>query len=98
MNLRVILLVFVLLIFALLFCVAGQAAQPAQISLDDYNKVVVGSDIRFVYKCLGKQTSISFHDGCEKTLKWEAEVFTVIIRFKHNRVVEKWQSGLSHSD
>ena len=93
MSLRV-----VLLVFALLFCVAGQPAEPVDITVEDYNKVVVGSDIRFVYKCLGKHTSISFHDGCEKTLKWEAESFRIIVRFKHNRVVEKWQSGLGETD
>jgi hypothetical protein len=88
----------VTLILMLLFCAAGRAADPVSITVDDYNKVVVGSDIRFVYKCLGRETSISFHDGCEKTLKWEAEDFTVIVRFKHNRVVEKWQSGLIEND
>ena len=93
MNLRSVVLVFVLL-----FCVAGRADDSIKVTLEDYNKIVIGSDIRFVYKCLGRQTSISFHDGCQKTLEWEGEDFTIVIRFKNNRVVEKWQSGLGDTD
>jgi|SRR6478609_3257828 hypothetical protein len=97
MNLRVV-RVLALIFFALLFCAAGRADDSTKVTVEDYNKVVVGSDLRFVYKCLGRHTSISFHDGCQKTLKWETEDFTIIIQFKHNRVTEKWQSGLSDSD
>jgi len=88
-NLRLIALLFVLS-----FCVAGRAAEPAKMTLRNYQKVAVGSDLQFVYRCLGRESSISFHDGLQKTLKWEANQTTVVIRFKHNRVVEKWQSGL----
>src|SRR5690348_7859517 len=98
MNLRVVVLVCVLIFFALLFCVVSRADDPTTVTVEDYNKVVVGSDIRFVYKCLGRQTSISFHDGCQKTLTWETEDFTIIVRFKYNRATEKWQSGLSDTD
>src|SRR5436190_4572442 len=89
MNLRLIALVFVLL-----FCVSGRAADPAKITVENYDKIVVGSDLHFVYECLGRQTSISFHDGLQKTLKWETNDAIVLIRLKSNRVVQKWQSGL----
>ena len=86
------------LVFVLLLCAASQAAEPAKVTIEDYDKVVIGSKVQFVYECLGKHTSISFHSGCQKTLKWEGEDFTVVIRFKNNRVVEKWQTGLSDTD
>ncbi len=81
-------------VIVLLFCFAARGAEPAQITIEDYNKVVIGSKLQFVYECLGKQTSISYHDSFHKTLKWEGADFTVVIRLKNNRVIEKWQSGL----
>jgi hypothetical protein len=93
MNLRLVALVFVLL-----FCAVSRATEPAKVTIEDYDKVVIGSRIQFVYECLGKQTSISFYGGCQKSLKWEGEGFTIVIRFKNNRVVEKWQSGLGDTD
>ena len=89
MNLRLTVLLFVLSI-----CAAGQAADPVRVTAENYNRVALGSNVQFVYRCLGRETSISFHDGLEKTLKWETKDATVVIRFKNNRVVEKWQSGL----
>jgi hypothetical protein len=88
-NLRLIVLVIVLSC-----CALGRAEVPTKLTVANYNRVAIGSSVQFVYKCLGRETSISFHDGLEKTLKWEANNATVIIQFKNNRVVEKWQSGL----
>jgi len=88
-NLRLIALLFVLS-----FCATGRAADPVKVTIENYNKVAIGSNTQFVYKCLGRETSSSFHDGLQKTLKWETNDATVVIRFKNNRVVEKWKSGL----
>jgi len=88
-NLRLLVLVLIFL-----FCIGGLAAEPTKVTVENYNRVVIGSNVQFVYRCLGRETSISFHDGVEKTLRWEANDATVIIQFKNNRVVEKWQSGL----
>jgi hypothetical protein len=84
----------IVLAFALLVCTTSRPAEPVKLTAENYDKVLLGSNLQFVYKCLGRQTSISFHDGIEKTLKWETEDATVLIRLKHNRVVQKWQSGL----
>lgn len=88
-NLRLILLVFVLS-----FCSPGRAEEPTRVTVENYNRVAIGSNVQFVYRCIGRETSISFHDGTEKSLKWETKDATVVIRFKNNRVIEKWQSGL----
>ena len=83
-----------MMLFVLSFCAEALAAEPVRVTLENYNKVTLGSDIQLAYKCLGHHTSISFHDGLEKTVKWETNNATVVIRLKNNRVVEKWQSGL----
>jgi len=88
-NLRLIALLFILS-----FCATGRATDPAKVTAANFNKVAIGSQLQFVYRCLGRETSISFHDGLQKTLTWETNDATVVIRFKNNRVVEKWQSGL----
>jgi len=88
-NLRLIVLLFILSI-----CAAGQADEPTKVTVENYNRITIGSNVQFDHRCLGRETSISFHDGLEKTLKWETKDATVVIRFKNNRVAEKWQSGL----
>jgi len=90
MNLRILVLNVFLLSSSLL-----QAADPLKLAVENYKKIAIGSNLEFVYECLGKQSSISFHDGVQKTLKWETKDVTVVIRFRHNRVTEKWHSELS---
>jgi len=80
--------------FVLLLSTACRAADPAKITIDNYNKVVIGSSIQFVYSCLGKETNSAFYDGTSKTLTWKTDDATIVIAFKRNRVTEKWQTGL----
>jgi hypothetical protein len=93
MNLRI-----VVLIVSIFVGVVAWADDSPRVSLRDYNKVAIGSDLPFVHQCLGKHTSISFHDGVLKTLKWETKDATIVVRFKSNRVVEKWHSALDIAD
>jgi len=83
------------LILGLLFSATGQAADPVKVTAENYNKVAIGSNLPFVYQCLGRETSITFHDGTQKTLVWETKNAIVAIQFKNNRVIEKWHSGFN---
>jgi len=73
-NLRLI-----VLLFALSFCATGRAADPLKVTGENYNKVVIGSNTQFVYKCLGRETSISFHDAWKKP-QMDTTDATVVIR------------------
>jgi len=50
MKLRRIAFLLVLLFFA-----TGRAADSAKVTVENYNKVVIGSTTEFVYDCLGKE-------------------------------------------
>jgi hypothetical protein len=76
-------------------CSSVMAADPAKLTVDNYNKVVIGANLQFVNSCLGRETLADndFGDG-DKTLIWKAGNKKISVSFQKNKVSSKWQSGL----
>jgi hypothetical protein len=83
------------LVIVLLLCSVATAADPSKLTVENYNKVTIGSDIKAVYSCLGKETiADSDYGGGDKTLVWKSGKKKVSVSFQKNKVSIKWQSGL----
>jgi len=64
------------------------------ISLEDYNKIEIGSTSEFVHGLLGPSERVNWEKGDEICLLWEEDDQTVAVTFKKDRVIDKWEVGL----
>ena len=83
--------------FLFLAVIAGCSvaiAADATLTMANYNKIVPGASIGFVYGCLGKESTISSQKGKKKSLVWKDGKTTIRISFENDKVVSKSQTGV----
>jgi len=83
--------------FAFLVVIAAcsfATAADARLTMENYNKVVPGAHLAFVYGCLGRETSVNSQHGKKKSLVWKQGTTTIRVTFDNDKVVGKSQSGL----
>ena len=75
---------------------AGSIVSAADrgLTMENYNKIVPGASIGFVYGCLGKETSASSQSRNKKSLVWQQGKTTIHLKFENDKVVGKSQAGL----
>jgi hypothetical protein len=83
--------------FLFLAVIAGcsvASAADIRLTMENYNKIIPGANIGFVYGCLGKESTISSQRGKKKSLVWKQGTVTIRISFENDKVVSKSQTGV----